>query len=207
MSVVRFQCPNCQAPLRLENRALFLGRTFACPDCGETLLIEAHGADGVSARPTKPVAEEATAPSKPTAARPPHAAKFAPAPLDFGAYRQSRISAWDTLSRRPALLGWSVALLFAIVLFVMVTSGREQNSRVPLQIDAGKSPASESQTAVPPNNSQSPATAGSTVTTSDRAAVPPAMALKDRKDAVQSVTLEPVAVPSQPRADADRADG
>ncbi|HLQ44353.1 MAG TPA: hypothetical protein VK137_06470 [Planctomycetaceae bacterium] len=45
------------------------------------------------------------------------------------------------------------------------------------------------------------------MTASDRAAALPAVALNDRKDSARSETLEPVAVPSQPRADADRADG
>lgn len=50
MSLVRFQCPSCHAPLRLENRALFLGRSFDCPDCHADLLIEAAGSESVVAR-------------------------------------------------------------------------------------------------------------------------------------------------------------
>ena len=39
---------------------------------------------------------------------------------------QSPKSAWDRLSRRPTLLGWIVAALFASVLLVVVNSGRQR---------------------------------------------------------------------------------
>ena len=129
MSVVHFQCPTCQAPLRLQDRALFLGRSFACPDCTALLLIEAHGHDGVAARViTAPVEElrrtlQSPSPAKSKSGERPHA----PAPLatklpNFGIPLQPRASLMDTLGRRPALLGWSVAILFAIVLFAVINA-------------------------------------------------------------------------------------
>ncbi len=130
MPVVQFQCPNCQAPLRLENRALFVGRTFACPDCRETLLIESQGSTGVSARLTKPEVgrnrdgEVGRVPTHPTTPPPQHAT-----PLDLGVQLQPRTASWYSLIGRPALVGWSVAAIFAITLFVVVNSGSERPSR------------------------------------------------------------------------------
>ena len=128
MSVVHFQCPSCQAPLRLENRALFVGRTFDCPDCGDSLLIEADGSAGVKAKrsntPTRRVCEgietSNVAPSLTRRSNHETTSKVS----DRGVDLQSPKSAWDRLSRRPALLGWVVAALFATVLLVVVNSGR-----------------------------------------------------------------------------------
>lgn len=130
MSVVHFQCPSCQAPLRLENRALFVGRTFDCPDCGESLLIEADGTAGVKAkrfitparRASKGAETSATAPSRMRRAGLDTTAKVS----DRGVDLQPPMSAWDRLSRRPALLGWIVAALFASVLLVVINSGRQR---------------------------------------------------------------------------------
>ncbi|MCX7419271.1 MAG: hypothetical protein NT013_07010 [Planctomycetia bacterium] len=134
MSAVRFQCPTCQAPLRLENRAMFLGRTFACPDCSAMLLIEPRGHDGVSARITTAVTNapqlglKQSVPTKPTPIEKPATRSLAESPKveamqpTFGVYLQPRASIIDVLSRRPALLGWSVAILFAIVLFATINS-------------------------------------------------------------------------------------
>ena len=123
MSVARFQCPTCQAPLRLQDRALFLGRTFACPDCVAMLLIEAHGHDGVSARTTTAAADKSRRSLKPKNTEKLSASTSPVATLpDFGVHLQPRASVMDALSRRPALLGWSVAILFAIVLFAVISS-------------------------------------------------------------------------------------
>lgn len=67
MSVVRFSCPQCHAPLRLQNRALFVGRTFDCPDCGSQLLIEADGSHAVKASVSVRLSEkrEGEAPAEP----------------------------------------------------------------------------------------------------------------------------------------------
>ncbi len=129
MPVVHFQCPQCQAPLRLENRALFLGRIFPCPDCGANLLIESNGTDGVLAR-------VATAPVtvKPEHSDVPRVKRTLPlevAPVrltDLGVNLQPRLSVLDKIGQRPALLGWSVAALFAIMLWLLVSSGPEQSS-------------------------------------------------------------------------------
>ncbi len=123
MSVVQFQCPTCQAPLRLQDRALFLGRTFACPDCAAMLLIEAHGHDGVSARTTTAAADKPRRSLKPKNTEKLSASTLPVATLpDFGVHLQPRSTVMDKLSRRPALLGWSVAILFAIVLFAVISS-------------------------------------------------------------------------------------
>ena len=130
MSVVHFQCPSCQAPLRLENRALFVGRTFDCPDCRESLLIEADGSAGVKAKrsntPTRRASEgtEINNVAASPARRATH--ETASKVSDRGVDLQSPKSAWDRLSRRPALLGWIVAVLFAIVLLVVVNSGHQR---------------------------------------------------------------------------------
>ena len=123
MSVAHFQCPACQAPLRLQDRALFLGRIFACPDCAATLLIEAHGHDGVSARTTTTTVDKPRPSSKPKSTEKRSAfTSSATTRPDFGVHLQPQASVMDTLSRRPALLGWSVAILFAIILFAVISS-------------------------------------------------------------------------------------
>ena len=109
MPVIKFQCPQCQTPLRLENRALFVGRTFDCPDCGQTMQIEADGSDGVMA---KPISGSSATQSKTVAG--------------FEIHLQPTASMWDQLSRRPALLGWSVAVLFAFGLFWFTRSSGER---------------------------------------------------------------------------------
>ncbi|MBC7818262.1 MAG: hypothetical protein IAG10_15355 [Planctomycetaceae bacterium] len=128
MSVVHFQCPSCQAPLRLENRALFVGRTFDCPDCGESLLIEADGNTGVKAKRSNTTGRHASEGIETSAANPSLArrASFETASKvsDRGVDLQSPMPAWDRLSRRPALLGWIVAALFAVVLLVVMNPGR-----------------------------------------------------------------------------------
>ena len=176
MSVVHFQCPSCQAPLRLENRALFVGRTFDCPDCSESLLIEADGSAGVKAKRSNTPARRASegsetnkvAPALPRRASHETASKVS----DRGVDLQSPKSAWDRLSRRPALLGWIVAALFASVLLVVINSGRQQglpeadtpivaNNKTP-EATPQESAAENSKTAVepdpnsPPPNDQSP---------------------------------------------------
>lgn len=129
MSVVHFQCPSCQTPLRLENRALFVGRSFDCPDCRETLLIEADGSTGVKAR---------SMPANASIKNPPLASmslarRTADNPnshkvTDLGVLLQGRQSAWDRSSRRPAVLGWIVAALFAVMLFFAISPGRQPTS-------------------------------------------------------------------------------
>ena len=144
-SIVHFQCPSCQAPLRLENRALFVGRTFACPDCHDTLLIEAKGSDGVTARKSRTDESTVIPTSKPlSAARrgsgPTNAAKVA----DSGVDLRMPSSAWDRLSRRPAVLGWIVAALFAFILLIVVNSGHDQGGPAsnPPVVAESKSPES-----------------------------------------------------------------
>ena len=128
MSVVHFQCPSCQAPLRLENRALFVGRTFDCPDCRESLLIEADGNTGVKAKRSNTPARRASEGMETRAADPSQSRRAsheaASKVSDRGVDLQSPRSAWDRLSRRPTLLGWIVAVLFAVVLLGVVNSGR-----------------------------------------------------------------------------------
>lgn len=125
MSAVHFHCPTCQTPLRLENRALFLGRTFSCPDCSAILLIEPRGHDGVSARIIAPAATE-TGPLRnpPASARSkrPTATLQPDAQPNFSAALQPHNTVVDRLSRRPALIGWSVAVLFAVILFAVIQS-------------------------------------------------------------------------------------
>ncbi len=132
MSVVHFQCPSCQAPLRLENRALFVGRMFDCPDCRESLLIEADGSSGVKAKrshaPTRRVSEGMETsdanPSQTRRANHETASKVS----DRGVDLQAPKSAWERQSRRPALLGWIVAALFAVMLLVVINSGQPQSA-------------------------------------------------------------------------------
>ena len=133
MSVVHFQCPSCQAPLRLENRALFVGRTFDCPDCRETLLIEADGSTGVKAKLSPKPARRANEGSDATNRADPALARRASVTThskvaDLGVSLQARPSIWDRWSRRPAVLGWIVAALFAVILFVAVRPSRESES-------------------------------------------------------------------------------
>ena len=130
MSVVHFQCPSCQAPLRLENRALFVGRTFDCPDCHETLLIEAEGSTGVKAK-SKPKSTRRdnegsplVAASDPSLARRANVEAVSKVAV-LGFSLPARPSIWDRLSRRPAVLGWIVAALFAVILFVAVSPGHK----------------------------------------------------------------------------------
>lgn len=137
MSVVHFQCPSCQAPLRLENRALFVGRMFDCPDCGDSLLIEADGNSGVKAKRFNTPARRASEGSEigtshslqPRRETHETTSKVS----DRGVDLQSPKSAWDRLSRRPALLGWIAAALCAVVLLIVVSSGRQ--GRLP-EVDA-----------------------------------------------------------------------
>jgi hypothetical protein len=129
MSVVHFQCPSCQTPLRLENRALFVGRSFDCPDCCETLLIEAEGSTGVKASPIAASASVenlslGSASQERRTAGHPNSHKV----TDLGVSLQGRQSAWDRLSRRPAVLGWIVAALFAVILFFAISPGRHPTS-------------------------------------------------------------------------------
>ena len=128
MSVVHFQCPCCQAPLRLENRALFVGRMFDCPDCSESLLIEADGNSGVKAKRLRASAQgtsEGTEIGASHSSRPSRATRETASKVsDRGVDLQSPRSVWDRLSRRPALLGWIVAAFCAVVLLAVVNSGR-----------------------------------------------------------------------------------
>ena len=152
MSVVHFQCPSCQAPLRLQNRALFVGRTFDCPDCHESLLIEADGSAGVKAKPLPRFGKRARRASEgssvPTVGDPLLARraglKSASSVSDLGVSLQSPPTVWDRLSRRPGALGWTVAALFAMTLLVVVNSGRDQGRSkvVPPVVD--KSPVASS---------------------------------------------------------------
>ena len=132
MSVVHFQCPSCRAPLRLENRALFVGRRFDCPDCGDSLLIENDGNSGVKANrsqlPTRGVSEGTQTSAADSSPSRRARLEMASRVSDRGVDLQSPMSVWDRLSRRPALLGWIVAALFAIVLLVMVSSGRKREA-------------------------------------------------------------------------------
>lgn len=131
MSVVQFQCPSCQAPLRLENRALFVGRTFDCPDCRESLLIEAEGSAGVTATRLHKLARSASKGRESKSASPSLALRVGLEARSSASDRrvslQLAISAWDRLSRRPAVLGWIVATLLAVILLVAVNAGREQS--------------------------------------------------------------------------------
>lgn len=133
MSVVQFSCPSCQAPLRLQNRALFVGRTFDCPDCHESLLIEADGSTGVKAKAlggSRQLARRASegaglsAIGESSLARQANL-KTASSVSDLGVSLPPRPSAWDRLSRRPAVLGWIVAAVFALILLIIVKPGRE----------------------------------------------------------------------------------
>ncbi|MFM9962936.1 MAG: hypothetical protein ACKV2Q_17145 [Planctomycetaceae bacterium] len=142
MSVVHFQCPSCQAPLRLENRALFVGRTFDCPDCGESLLIEADGSTGVIAKRSRPSDRRASQGSDRPSAIPSvtrRGSSVASSKVsDRGVDLQAPSSVWVRLSGRPVLLGWIVAALFASVLLVVVNSGRDRrlpNENAPVVAD------------------------------------------------------------------------
>ncbi len=111
---------------------MFLGRTFACPDCSAMLLIEPHGHDGVSARVTTAAISEPHHGLKPSTSAKPKVIEQQATPTltastrpNFGVHLQPRASVMDTLSRRPALLGWSVAILFAIVLFAVINSSNK----------------------------------------------------------------------------------
>lgn len=129
MSIVQFQCPSCQAPLRLQNRALFVGRMFDCPDCQESLLIEADGSTGVTAKrspkPTRSMSErregQSASPSLTLRVDSDGRSNVA----DLGVDLLSPSSTWERLSRRPAMLGWIVAALLAVVLLIVVNSGRD----------------------------------------------------------------------------------
>ena len=108
---------------------MFLGRTFACPDCSAMLLIEPRGHDGVAARViTVAISTPHQKSKSPTSVKPNAIERSATPTLttstrpDFGGHPQPRASVMDTLSRRPVLLGWSVAILFAIVLFAVINS-------------------------------------------------------------------------------------
>ena len=134
MSVVQFQCPSCQAPLRLQNRALFVGRTFDCPDCHESLLIEADGSTGVKAKALPRSGKLARRASEglnvsedndPSLARR-AGLKTASSGSDLGVGLKPPMSAWGRLSRRPAVLGWIVAALFAVILLIVVKPGRDR---------------------------------------------------------------------------------
>ncbi|TXT36500.1 MAG: hypothetical protein FD138_961, partial [Planctomycetota bacterium] len=129
MSIVHFQCPSCQAPLRLENRALFVGRSFDCPDCRETLLIEAEGSTGVKALPMPASAST----KNPSLGSTPLARRTVDKTnshmvTDLGVSLQARQSIWNRLSRQPAMLGWIVAALFAVILFVAISPGHQPTS-------------------------------------------------------------------------------
>lgn len=134
MSVVRFQCPACDAPLRLQNRALFVGRALDCPDCHEPLLIEADGSDGVKAKPLprspKPVrsAGEGASASENDNHSLPHRARLKAASnvSDLGISLQAPPSAWDRLCRRPAALGWFAAAVLAVILLIVVKPWGDQ---------------------------------------------------------------------------------
>ncbi len=159
MSVVQFQCPSCQAPLRLQNRALFVGRAFDCPDCHESLLIEGDGSAGVkakalprsdnSARRASEGSSSAETPDPSLTRR--ASLKTASSASDLGVALQPPMSAWDRLSRRPAALGWIVAALFGVMLLIVVNSGRysgQSKSVPPVTQSAGsashdKSPPSQ----------------------------------------------------------------
>lgn len=134
MSVVQFSCPSCQAPLRLQNRALFVGRTFDCPDCHESLLIEADGSTGVKAKALagsdKPARRASEGSGLSTIGDPSLARraslKTASSVSDIGVSSPLRPSAWDRLSRRPAVLGWIVAAVFAVILLIVVKPSRDR---------------------------------------------------------------------------------
>lgn len=114
--------------MRLQNRALFVGRTFDCPDCGDRLLIEANGDSDVTARPA-PNVEGDSLPSTgspfavPAGVLQPHSSRFAEALANV----KPRDSIWDRLSRRPAIAGWIVAVLFSVVLLVLVNFGDDRS--------------------------------------------------------------------------------
>lgn len=134
MSVVQFQCPSCQAPLRLQNRVLFVGRVFDCPDCHESLLIEADGSTGVKAKAQPPIRKPARRASEGSSMlEPPDPSLARRAGLntassvsDLGIALQPPMSTWGRLSRRPAALGWIVAALLAVILLIVVRPGRDR---------------------------------------------------------------------------------
>ena len=226
MSVVHFQCPLCQAPLRLENRALFVGRTFDCPDCGESLLIEADGNTGVKAKRSHTPARRASEGPEASAAKPSLARRAshesASKVSDRGLDLQSPKSAWDRLSRRPALLGWVVAALFATVLLVVVNSGRqrgvpetdtpvvaenktpknapqesaEQNSKTAVEPDPNSPPANDQSpdATKPKDNSEQPLP--DATKDSPRDSQPPAAADPAEKPAAEEP--KPVQIPPAP---------
>jgi hypothetical protein len=112
----------------LDNRALFIGRAFDCPDCGESLLIEADGSAGVKAKPsgtpTRRVSEENEPGNIAPSRTHPATRETNSRVSDRGVDLQAPKSTWDRLSRRPSLLGWIVAALFASLLLIVVNSGR-----------------------------------------------------------------------------------
>lgn len=110
--------------MRLQNRALFVGRIFDCPDCGDRLLIEANGDSDVKAHSASDVVGDRLPSNGPPFAGPagvPQAqsSRFAEALATV----KPRDAIWDRLSRRPAIAGWIVAALFSVVLLVIVNSG------------------------------------------------------------------------------------
>jgi hypothetical protein len=148
----------------LENRALFVGRTFDCPDCHESLLIDADGSSGVIAKPIRTPArragEESAESNRDAPLQVRRTDSFAASKVaDHGVDLQLPLSAWDRLSRRPAVLGWIVAALFASVLLVVVnTNGSRPKSDVATPVAHEKnSPAPSSAEAPPEQPAAKPA--------------------------------------------------
>lgn len=100
--------------MRLQNRALFVGRTFDCPDCHESLLIEADGSTSVKAKPLPATRQ----PTRNVSKHVPNSNGVVVSP--------PHPSAWDRLIRRPAVLGWIVAAVFAVILLIVVRPGRDR---------------------------------------------------------------------------------
>lgn len=206
-SIVHFQCPSCQAPLRLQNRALFVGRTFDCPDCRESLLIEAEGSTGVTAKWQHKFTRSA---SEGREVNTPLLA------LQVSLDGRSRVtdherdlpsptSVWGRLIRRPAALGWIVASLLAVILLIVVNSGREPSKSEfvsPVAADA-QSTESASDDHAPPLRAEEQ---NSEATAKPDPIIPEADATK----AVAKLELpplpEPVAVVEPPRDDQSKAE-
>lgn len=110
MDVTTFQCPHCQAVLRMRGKQL-TESTFQCPDCNQLLRFSqtAEGATSVSLMTT--TAEDETV----------HPRSFEPA-LWLNSLRRGGRS----LASSPVLISWIVAGTGAFLILLMII--RDQNS-------------------------------------------------------------------------------
>ncbi|WP_417385157.1 hypothetical protein [Gimesia sp.] len=142
MDIATFQCPHCQAVLRMRNRQLE-GSTFPCPDCQQQLRITSTS----GGEPAVSVIEPEPVPRGPSAL----AVK-----TQTGLKQLRRASAY--LLASPVLMAWTVAGTGALLLLLLIIFDDHPTTEIALnQEQASESVPADTETETAESPAEEPA--------------------------------------------------